>query len=407
MAEWEEPRHSGPLMCATVTHFLPLCNTFLHFRGRNRPQDARRGAPAIPVLEAESAVGRRWVPGGAGAGQCGCSRATCTRPCSSGPALQRFLQARARLYGRSAASRAAPRRGPRPRAAAPTAPAADATTSWIFGAARAASLLDAPAASEPRARAPERPASPPAARRARLARSSAPLSACTSGQRRPRGIAVERALERHAEARPRSAAVRHSRASGPPVRSAHRAERRRQRQAGLHRHPQQVEHRRQLAPHRARARARRAAREPQVRREEAGRRPEHERRSSPSRPGAAAAISRPAGRPPPRAASLTAITSRTPSPPGAPAAARRAARSPARQRTRPQRPPSAGGEQARAPEPRPAAPLRARAGPSPATAERRRDEGQRRGHASTRASRWIRTAPRPPAARARGRRARA
>src|SRR5215204_438776 len=34
VAEWEEPRHSGQLMGASLAHFLPLCNTMSHFSVR-------------------------------------------------------------------------------------------------------------------------------------------------------------------------------------------------------------------------------------------------------------------------------------------------------------------------------------------------------------------------------------
>src|SRR5215211_6984665 len=36
VAEWEEPRHSGPFDAATLPHFIPLSNTFPHFPGRKR-----------------------------------------------------------------------------------------------------------------------------------------------------------------------------------------------------------------------------------------------------------------------------------------------------------------------------------------------------------------------------------
>jgi len=35
VAEWEEPRHSGQLMGATLAHFLPPRNTTSHFSVRS------------------------------------------------------------------------------------------------------------------------------------------------------------------------------------------------------------------------------------------------------------------------------------------------------------------------------------------------------------------------------------
>ena len=65
VAEWEEPRHSGPLTWATVPHFTPLRNTFPH---QVRPTRSNRPLPTpwFPSLEPKRAAGARW-----GAWRCG------------------------------------------------------------------------------------------------------------------------------------------------------------------------------------------------------------------------------------------------------------------------------------------------------------------------------------------------
>src|SRR5215210_7547752 len=60
VAEWEEPRHSGPFVnVGTVPHFLPLCNTSPHFSVRRAPF-SNPPWPEFRLLERNPAGG----PGG-------------------------------------------------------------------------------------------------------------------------------------------------------------------------------------------------------------------------------------------------------------------------------------------------------------------------------------------------------
>ena len=55
VAEWEEPRHSGRLMAATLPHWLPLCNTTPHFDVRLAP-----AAGAVRALSRSQSALARW-----------------------------------------------------------------------------------------------------------------------------------------------------------------------------------------------------------------------------------------------------------------------------------------------------------------------------------------------------------
>ena len=337
VAEWEEPRHSGRLMVATVPHSAPtlqhISPLFPSARARSRPlrrqsrswsgvgrgerrvggsrsqrcsamrQDGRMGA----ILRADDPACRRWRAGREASG-CGLG---------AGAASPR----RASSADSSAAATSSSTEGT----------SSSATTSWIFGPARAASSRDVRGA---RRRGVARlggegvrRAGAVAARRAR-ARPRAPRPrAAAAGGACPR---APRPAARRAPPAPRRAPLRRQRAAAL---RADRPQRLGQRAPGLDAHAQEVEQRGQLA---AGARARAAA----------ARRASHRSGARKPAAGASATAAARAARAPRRqqraraapasaAASLAAISSRGPSPPGRPAAssrgrevARRAAASP-------------------------------------------------------------------------------
>ncbi len=137
VAEWEEPRHSGPVTLATVPHFAPLCNTIPH---RVRPMHDYRlpQRPLFRSAEPFQAGGARWDAPASGR-PFACTAHTRAQSCMRAAAMREILR---RAYTPVIAL--APESSNADTSAAATSKSTDgtsmsATTSWILGAARAAS----------------------------------------------------------------------------------------------------------------------------------------------------------------------------------------------------------------------------------------------------------------------------
>src|SRR5215210_6648323 len=117
VAEWEEPRHSGPFDGATLAHFIPLCNTSPHFLGRSAALNPLCG-PDSPLQRAI----RRVAEGGSQTrkrGQPACTWLAWAQSCAYSGGLQADLRLKPGAAGRS--SRAARPPELRPQAARRTA----------------------------------------------------------------------------------------------------------------------------------------------------------------------------------------------------------------------------------------------------------------------------------------------